>query len=652
MCGIVAYLNTDDCKQNLDPNIEGALNLINHRGPDTRGVWIDPHHRIGLGHNRLSIIDAMCGNQPISNEVGDIQLIVNGEFYGFERIREDLEAAGHVFRSKSDSEIAIHLYEDLGLSFLDSLNGEFALCLWDSRKSILICARDRFGVKPLYYTNINGQICIASEMKAFLPFGLVSEWDIDSVVNGGVFFDSRTILKGVKKLPPGHYMVMTLSGSIETHRYWDADYPDKNVRENRSLEEMIDGVHKRLSEAVRIRLRADVPVGIYLSGGIDSSAVLGIASELLRKKNANVKIDAFTISFSEKKNLDESDIAERTAQHLGVNFHKLEVCEKDLTTAFDDCIWHCEAPLCDLNSVAKFLLSRFANGKGFKVVLTGEGSDEHFGGYSFFTADYLREADTFLMDDTSQRLTTLSDIEAQYSMWNTFALRNISYLDDVVSRRMLNGISTHRIRSALFSLPTEVFTDDVMKRTGLPDPCFTMATAVNGIARSKARTKWHPLHTALYIESHTILPNHICNHLGDRTEMAHSIEGRVPFLDHNLTEYVNNLPPSVKINHSINKWILREATKPYITDEVYHRKKHPFIAPSVQTENTPHGIYLTQRLNQEAIEALGWVRWEYVQHLKESFFKHHSRKSINLLNFLLSMVVISEKFRVKRYSVD
>ena len=650
MCGIIAFLTTDGCHDGPVPDLEAALKMLQHRGPDGNGIWIDPHGRVGLGHQRLSIIDLAHGQQPITNETGDIQLIVNGEFYEFEKIREELETLGHVFKTKSDSEIAIHLYEDQGLTFLDSLRGEFALCLWDARKSLLICARDRFGVKPLFYGQVKGRLLVASEIKAFLPLGLEPEWDIHSTVNYGIDCDSRTLFKGISKLMPGHYMTATLSGSLSIHQYWDADYPDKNLIETRSVEEMIDGVRSRLIDAVRVRLRSDVPVGVYLSGGIDSSAILGIATSILRESNPHVKMDVFTMSFADNKHLDESDIAERTATYCGANFKKLSISEADLSAAFDDAVWHSEAPLRGFNGVSKFLLSRFVHNEGYRVVLTGEGSDEHFAGYSFFMADYLREADISFNTNVDQRLAKLEAIESSASMWNNVAVKPMSYSDSVTSRRMLNGISTHRVLASFYEFPSEFFTDAVLKHTGEPDCCFTMAASVDGTARYKANNKWHPLHTALYIQSHTMLPHALCNYLGDRTDMAHSIETRVPFLDCPLTEYVNQLPPSVKIKYPTEKWILREAVKPYITEELYLRKKHPFAAPLTKAKDTPHGIYLNNRLTRTTIEAIGWIRWDFVEKMKASFFDTNSERAQNMLNIILSLVIISERFNVKPYA--
>lgn len=649
MCGIVAYLTTDACNDGSILDIDASLKLIQHRGPDGKGRWIDPMGRVGLGHQRLSIIDLVNGQQPITNETGDIHLIVNGKFYDFEKIRSELQALGHVFKTNSDSEIAIHLYEEKGLSFLDSLRGEFALCLWDARRALFVCARDRFGVKPLFYGQINGRLMVASEMKAFLPLGWKPKWDIHSIVNSGIMCDSRTMFQGISKLLPGHYMIATHSGSIEIRKYWDADYCDKKVSETRSIEEMINGVRTHLVEAVRLRLRADVPVAVYLSGGIDSSTILGIASTILREKDPNAKIDTFTISFADRKHSDESDIAQRTAEHCGANFRKLCIRETDLSAAFEDTIWHCEAPIFELGPVAKFLLSRFVNDEGYKVVLTGEGSDEHFAGYSFLMEDYLREADIAFNTVVEPEKIELANIAALNRVWHDLEAVSISDLDAVTSRRMLNGINTHCLLASIYGLPREMFTDAVLKCTGEPDSCFTIAASVDGTARYKANNKWHPLHTALYVQSHTEFPHFVLTHLSDRAEMAHSVESRMPYLDHHLTEYVNQLPPSIKIKYPIEKWILREAAKPYITKELYARTKFVFVGPPIESKNTPHSNYLNNRITQEAVESLGWLRWDFVEKMKMLFFENNDRKAQNLLNSIASMIVISEKFGVETY---
>ncbi|ORX88592.1 asparagine synthetase [Basidiobolus meristosporus CBS 931.73] len=654
MCGIVAYVDCDSCQlvPITEAQLDASLHSILHRGPDSNGRYIDPSNRVGLGHTRLSIIDLDGGQQPISNKTNTIHIIVNGEFYDFERIREELIAAGHTFKTSSDSEIALHLYEEYGYSFLEHLRGEFALCLWDTKRSIFLAARDRFGIKPLYYANKDGRLYIASEIKAFPPLGLKMAWDIDSIVQGGPITDMRTPFAGISKIPPGHYITTTLSGTFRVERYWDADYPDKRVKDPRSIEEMIEGVRSRLVEAVRQRLRSDVPVGIYLSGGVDSSCIAGIATKILREKDPSAQIRAFTISFPEGNHLDEGPVAERTAEFCDAIFDKLEITDELVAEAFSDAIWHFEMPVANLNGVSKFLLSKFVRDAGYKVVLTGEGSDEHFAGYKFFEPDYLLEPDLAasfptLSEKDRADLLNYHESNAQLKAYGSLAGK-VEIDDSPIPKRMLNGIVTPQLIGKFLYVNKEVYTDSALQRTGVPDPSLAIASGLSGEARRKIAHNWHPLHSALYCENKTILPNGLCNFLGDRGEMAHSIEARTPFLDHFLTEYVNGLPP--KTGELVEKWILREAVKPYITEELYLRTKHPFFAPAARNNYSPVSELFRQKLTKESCEALGWLKWEGVADIMSQYFETGDQVIHNSLLVLTSYVILGEKFQVPTYT--
>ncbi|KAI7903754.1 asparagine synthase [Cokeromyces recurvatus] len=663
MCGFCCYFHFDN-SESVYPNLDldSALEYIHHRGPDSRGKYISPDGRCALGHVRLSIIDLAGGHQPLSNQSGDIQSVVNGELYDFERIRSELEAAGHKFKTLSDSEIALHLFEEHDLSFLEYLRGEFALCIWDSKKDRFIAARDRYGIKPLYYTICNGTLLVASEIKSFIPMGWKPEWDVDSIVSNGYTFDHRTCFKGVYKVPPAHYLIANSTGYLEVRPYWDADYPDKNLKETRTVDEMIQGVREHLIEAVRHRLRADVPLGVYLSGGIDSSCIAGIASALLREKNPDAKLKAFSISFAESEKYDESEIAERTAKFCNADFQKLSLTEDDLLTHFEDSVWHVEQPQFNLNGVGKFLLSAFVRDQGYKVVLTGEGSDEHFAGYAFFHADYLREPDLaspngFGTLDDKQRLTRLNLFgkQAEFSKYSDKGITDDLLVDKMDrTRRMVNNVNTHTLLCKHLSLKEEYFNRPVLSQYGAPNPALTMAESINGIARYKANHKWHPLHTALYLENRTMLPNYLCNHLGDRSEMAHSIEARTPFLDHHFCEYVNHLPPSVKIkaesDGALNeKWILKEAVKPYITDEIYNRTKQPYLAPSSKGRNPLTTDLVNKLITKENLDHLGWVNTESVYEAKERYLETNDPELFKDMLFIMSFVILSQRFQVATY---
>ncbi|KAI8381106.1 uncharacterized protein BYT42DRAFT_530779 [Radiomyces spectabilis] len=666
MCGFSAYFHFDaNYRDGKFPkfDLDGSLKNLHHRGPDSQGQYISPCGRCGLGHARLSIIDLEGGHQPLSSKQGDLHMVVNGELYDFERIMDELKSRGHEFKTRSDSEIALHLYEEEGISFLEYLRGEFAICLWDSKRSQLIVARDRFGIKPVYYTVRNGTLLVASEVKAFLPMGWEPEWDVDSILHDGATFDYRTCFKDVYKLPPAHYLRATASGSLEVRQYWDADYPDKTLKETRSVDEMVQGVRERLVDAVRQRLRADVPLGVYLSGGIDSACVAGIATHLLREKDPNARIDAFSISFvSGDDHYDEGDIAERTAEFCNAKFHKLAVTEEDLLSSFEESIWHVEQPQFNLNGVGKFLLSKYVRDQGFKVVMTGEGSDEHFAGYSLFHTDYLREADLTspdgfgtLPDDIRHKLFEEISQTKKADGSTIIPTATDASTKNNVARQMVNNVSCHVLMQDLLSIPSEMYTDEVRSKHGEVIPGLAIAEAVSGVARHKAKTKWHPLHTALYLESRTFLGNFLCNILGDRCEMAHSIEARTPFMDHPLCEYVNSLPPSVKIRASEDgtlneKWILKEAVQPFITDEIYKRTKHPYVAPPSKGKDLPIINLMDRLLTEENINQLGWANWSTVKNYKDTFRELADSKVFKDLLIMMSYVVLSQRFNVRRYN--
>ncbi|KAJ7881864.1 nucleophile aminohydrolase [Mycena leptocephala] len=373
MCGLTAIYHSDSCSlpsaDELVGMLDTSLKAIDHRGPDSQGTFTSEDCRVGLGHCRLSIIDLETGNQPLSDEDGMIQCVVTGELYDHERIRAELEAQGSVFTTKSDSEIVIHLYKHQSFNALSSLRGEFAFVLYDANRRLLFAARDRFGVKPLSYTMSDGRMLLASEVKAFPALGWKPEWDIDSIVHNGYFADDRTVFKGVRKasLMPGHFLVFRPDGSLKVQAYWDLEYATQDSLNTSTVDEMIATVRSHLTEAVRLRLRADVPVAMYLSGGIDSAAIAGIATEILREKDPAAKLTTFTLTFPYAQQFDEGPVAGRTAAFIGADVHTLALTESDLVNALDDTVWHCEQPIFSFQGPGKFLLSKFVREKGYKA---------------------------------------------------------------------------------------------------------------------------------------------------------------------------------------------------------------------------------------------------------------------------------------------
>ena len=385
MCGIVASVSAGG-RVSSDALLR-ATQRLRHRGPDAQHVWVADHGRAGLGHARLSIIDLTTGDQPIASEDESLRIVANGEFYDFEAIRTELESQGHRFRTRSDSEIALHLYEDAGARCVHRLRGEFAFAIWDERDGLLFAGRDRFGIKPLYYALQDGACHVASEIKALPELGVALRWNREALfdMHRGVAMHppAVTAFAGVHQVPPGHYLI-TDGENARVFPYWDWDYPTADrTGFDRNPHDWVDELRGTLVEAVRFRLRADVPVACYLSGGLDSCAVLGLASRLSSRP-----LRAYTLSF-DLADYDERALAEEQAKLSGAEFFPIDIRAEHMADHISDAVYHAERPIVNAHVVAKYLLSRAVRDSGVKVVLTGEGSDEVFAGYPFFRRDMI-----------------------------------------------------------------------------------------------------------------------------------------------------------------------------------------------------------------------------------------------------------------------
>ncbi|KAE8830705.1 hypothetical protein PTNB85_07292 [Pyrenophora teres f. teres] len=641
----------------LSKTLEESLDSIKHRGPDANGHWISEDCRVALGHNRLAIVDLNPeGEQPFHDAGGTIHAVVNGELYGYEEIRDRLSHEGYKFKSHSDSEIALALYKKHGLSFLSHLRGEFSVCLYDSQAQIFIAACDRYAIKPMYYTISDGKLLIASEMKAFLPFGWQPEWDVQSIKDVGWLCDGRTIFQKVSKILPGHYLVCRSFGSISQDKYWDVDFKDKREVETRSEEEMIQGVRKHLLDAVRDRLRADVPIGVFLSGGIDSSAIAGMVKHLMETEGvqlgtapASERINCFSVKFIGEEH-DEEPIARRTAEWLGVKMHHCEMTEDNFAANIENAVWHNEAAVTDLGTVGKFLLSKLTSDEGIKVVLTGEGSDEHFAGYRELLTDFVREPDlawpnTGLTEDV--RVSTFNGLEGSETSGPKELATSAAVRAQVNNISFLGFTQTASLRETLLA-------PWVFREYGTSDKRLTAVNSIDGRTRELMLNKWHPLHTSLYIWTKSSLANGLLTVLGDRCEMAHSVEGRQPFLDHRLTEYAMALPPSVKLHYDPStrtfseKWVLKEAMKPFITPELYTRKKHPFSAPVKYRADGPVHKLFQRLITKENVEALGFLEWEKCKDLLHDAIFDGDRPKWSQMILVGQFVILGKKFGVKK----
>ncbi|KAL7319639.1 hypothetical protein PS15m_002756 [Mucor circinelloides] len=468
-------------------------------------------------------------------------------------------------------------------------------------------------------------------------------------MSNGVLFDCRTAFKGVNKLPPAHYMAATSTASIQIRPYWCQKYANKYVKDTHSIESMIQGVRERLVDAVKQRLKADMAIGIYLDDeddNISSCCVAGIVNQIRKESNSSQHIKAFSLAIVDdtattaRLNENRAVVAKTTADLCDADLEILQITEQELLDNFEESIWHTEQPHLDLKHVGKFVLSKLVRDQGFKVVLTGQGADEHFAGHPHFLRDYLKETDATLPDGFDTLSNQDRNAQLQEIDMNTVGKNQ--------AQNMLGNATAPAFLETNFALTPSFYSKAAIKKYGHPNRVLTVAEALNGISRNNAISKWHPLHTAMSVQCTTLFPNHVLSSLSDRSAMAHSVETRLPFLDHPLCDYVNRLPPSVKIKADkkgriTDKWLLREAAKPYVTTKVYEGSNHP---TSTWTPSSLFIELLEKHLTRENVERLGWIDYDTVKAAKENYRITKSDRTYRDLLIVMSYVVMSEQFNV------
>ena len=606
MCGIVGTLNLT-----TDRPIEGAtlrqmLAMIRHRGPDQFGVYLD--ERIGMGSARLSIVDLSAGQQPIANEDGSVWIVFNGEIFNHVELRRALEARGHRFVTRTDTEVILHLYEDLGPACLAHLNGQFAIAIWDVREQELFLARDRLGVRPLFYTQTNGALIFGSEIKALLAHPGVSA-TIDPIALDQIFsywstLAPRTIFENIVEVPPGHYL-LACRDKVTVERYWRLSFgaEDQSRRDRRDY---LDELRSLLVDATRIRLRADVPVVAYLSGGLDSSTIAAIV-----RNYTSTPLETFSVTFDDPE-FDEGDYQRRMADHLGTTHHVAHATHADIGTAFPEVVWHIETPVLRTSPVPLFLLSKLVRDHHFKVALTGEGADEFLGGYDIFKEAKVRRfwarqpASSWrplLLQRLYPDITSLSGVSGAY---------RAAFFRDGLTDVTAPGYS-HTIRWRNTSRAKRFFSEDI-RRT-----IRTLATPLDqGLSYPPEFQRWDSLQQAQYLEITTFLSQYLLSSQGDRVGMAHSVEGRFPFLDYRVVEFCNRLPARLKLRGLNEKYLLKKLAREWLPEEIWRRPKRPFRAPIHRSffGETPLD-YVRELLSPAQVRATGLFSPEAVTHLTE-----------------------------------
>lgn len=578
MCGIVGTLNlTKDCPVD-ELLLRKMLGAIRHRGPDQFGTYVYRQGRrgVGLGNARLSIIDLGGGQQPISNEDGTVWIVFNGEIYNYRELRSTLEGLGHQMATDSDTEVIVHLYEQFGPKCVTRLNGQFAFAIWDERAHTLFIARDRLGIRPLHYTIQDGSLIFASEIKALLADPRITA-ELDPATLDDIFTfwsprSPRTAFKGIKTLPPGHTLLVTKDGQIGIEPYWQIEFPEDKVPGplNLTLDDATCELRRLLIDATQLRLRADVPVGAYLSGGLDSSAITAI----INRYTGN-RLETFSIAFADSE-FDESSFQLEMAQHLGTRHHLIRCTHEDIGLAFPNVIWHTELPILRTSPVPLYLLSKLVHGHGFKVVLTGEGADEILAGYNIFKEDKIRRF-WARQPESEWRSSLLGQL---YPYIGALTRSGGAYLQRIFGQGLTDLHAwdySHAIRWRNTSRGKRFFSTD-LKASLAEMHAANLNVSFESMLPRKF-TRWSSLARAQYLEMTLFLAEYLLSAQGDRVAMAHSVEGRFPFLDHRVAEFCNQLPPRFKLKGLDEKYLLKRAMRDLLPNTILSRPKRPYRAP-------------------------------------------------------------------------
>jgi asparagine synthase (glutamine-hydrolysing) len=607
MCGICGIFYPDR-QSKVDRDALAAMNRqIAHRGPDDDGFFV--RENVGLAMRRLSIIDLQKGHQPISNEDDSVWIVFNGEIYNHRELRIELESKGHRYRTRSDTETVVHLYEQYGSQCVERLRGMFAFAIWDKLKRHVFLARDRLGIKPLYYCFDGKRLLFGSEIKALMAHpGMRAEFNRSSLAEYlafGYLSSEETMYAGVRKLMPGHTLTLDESGELSVSSYWNL--PNECQEAGRTSDSFVREYRERLEDAVSSHLMSDVPLGVFLSGGLDSSAVAALTAKIRKDR-----IETFAVGYEEEE-FSELPFARAVAEHIGSNHHEVHLSREDFFRTLPLCIWHEDEPLAWPSSVSLFFVSRLARER-VKVVLTGEGSDETLGGYTRYawtihnsrldniyravTPAGLRRAIRGGILASPLTATTRRKLEHTFLMrdglsWSSF------YFDNFYSA---------------FSAGEQ---SNLLTSTAKNDGNNAYAASLNFFNQSKGDL----LHRLLYTDIKSYLVELLMKQ--DQMSMAASIESRVPFLDHPLVEFTASIPAKYSIKGMAGKFILKSAVQDLLPKSIVHRRKMGFPTPwgrwlsGPQLDSLEHLLLEPRTLNR------GYFRGEGIRSLFAGHRNHH-----------------------------
>lgn len=605
MCGIAGIFHpSPSCAVDIH-HLQNMTRAIDYRGPDDEGFYVE--NGIGLGQRRLSIIDLAGGKQPMCNEDGSIWVVFNGEIFNYLELMGFLKTKGHHFGSRCDTEVLVHLYEEYGEKFATHLNGQFAIALWDKRKRTLLLVRDRVGIRPLYYTRAKGGVFLfGSEIKSIFCHPAVHpEFDftgLEQVFTLWVPVPPRTVFKGITELRPGHLLKVTAE-TEQLSCYWKLSFPCRGQYDQKPLEYYKKQLQELLYDAVRLRLRSDVTVAAYLSGGLDSSVISALV-----KKYHNRDLITFSVSFNDSA-FDERNFQNAMVQFLKTDHRNVEVNYRDVGEEFSEVIWHSETPMIRTAPAPLFSLSKLVYDNHIKVVLTGEGADEIFGGYNIFKENRIRR---FWAKFPSSRFrpALLSRIypyigtDKDNRFWQNFFKKQLTDTANPFYSHLIRWINTSRIKKFFAQKYRSAFNMQNIyeELVAFADPQIT---------------NWDPLCQAQYLEITLFMSGYLLSSQGDRMMMGHSVEGRFPFLDYRIIEFASLIPPQYKLNLLNEKYILKRAFTELVPPEVLNRSKQPYRAPISPcfSENTNN--LSSMMLGDDALECSGLFDIDSIRLLRQ-----------------------------------
>lgn len=629
MCGIAGILERKN--RVVDPAmLHRMVATLSHRGPDGQGSYIPG--LIGLGHARLSIIDLNGGRQPMSNPEGTIWITFNGEIFNYVELRSNLMSRGWRFTTKSDTEVILRLYEEMGEDCVNELNGQWAFAIWDTRQNKLFLSRDRMGILPLFYTRTADRLLFASEIKAL--FAADPDLDrridvraLDQIFTFWVTLPPRTAFEGIFQLPPGCSMVVD-GDRIRIVSYWQPDYePDTADHSPESVKTKAEDLLNLLQDATRIRLRSDVPVGAYLSGGIDSSLITALIQRVHKRA-----LRTFSVAFEDPE-FDESTYQKCASVFLNTDHQQVRCSYQDVGRLLPEVVWHSEQPILRSAPAPLFLLSALVRESAFKVVLTGEGADEIFGGYDIFMEAKIRR---FCAADPDSRRRPLL-LRRLYPYMRNLQTQSDAYLRSffhVPESDVQSPFFSHLPRWELTSMLKRFFSEQIRSQLGAQDAYSDLQTTL-----PHRYSDWPHFCQAEYLETAFLLPGYILSSQGDRMTMAHSVEGRYPFLDHRVVAFAATLPPSLKMKVLNQKVLLKHAAAGLLPSEIVRRPKQPYRAPDGKSFFQSGALeYVRELLSPELVKKNGMFDPSTVTALVKKF---ESRRAIGVKDNMALVGILS-----------